>query len=59
MIPLNYEENSLKKNKKLVIYAKKIFLWIKMIKIIKIEKRLKTTVITQENLQELLIENAT
>ena len=59
MIPLNYEENSLKKNKKLVIYAKKIFLWIKMIKIIKIEKRLKTTVITQENLEELLIENAT
>ena len=32
---------------------------IKMMKTILIEKRLKTTVITQENLEELLIVNAT
>ena len=50
---------SLIKNKKHVIYAKKGFAWIKMVKIILTEKRLKINVITQENLQELLIANAT
>ena len=40
-------------NKKYVIYAKKSFVWIKMIKIILIEKRLKIIVIIQENLEEL------
>ena len=38
MIPLTYEENKFVKNKKHVIYAKKSFVWIKMIKIIKIKK---------------------
>ena len=47
------------KNKKHAIYAKKSFVWIKMMKIIKIKERLKTTVITQESLEELLIANAT
>ena len=55
-ISLTKEEN---KNKKNVIYVKKSFVWITMMKIILIEKRLKTTVITQENLEELLIVNAT
>ena len=50
---------SLIKNKKHIIYAKKSFVWIKMMKIIKTKERLKTTVITQENLEELLIANAT
>ena len=49
---------SLTKNKKHVIYAKKSFVWIKMMKIIKIKERLKTTVIIQKNLGELLIVNA-
>ena len=39
---------SLIKNKKHVLYLKKGFAWIKMIKIIKIKERLKITVITQE-----------
>ena len=43
------------KSKKHVAYVKESFLWMKMMKIIKIEKRLKITVITQENLEELLI----
>ena len=48
---------SLIKNKKHVIYVKKSFAWIKMMKFIKIKERLKITVITQENLEELLIAN--
>ena len=59
MIPLTKEERSLLKIKKLATYAKKSFVWIKMIKIKLIEKRLKIIVITQENLDELLIANAT
>ena len=59
MIPLTKEEKSLIKSKRNVIYAKKSFVWIKMMKIIKIEKRLKIIVITEENLEELLIVNAT
>ena len=43
------------KSKKHVTYVKEIFVRMKMIKIIKIKKRLKITVITQENLEELLI----
>ena len=43
------------KNKKHVIYAKKSFVWIKMMKIIKIKERLKIIAITKENLDELLI----
>ena len=58
MIPPTKEEKSLK-GKRNFIYAKKSFVWIKMMKIIKIEKRLKIIVITQENLEELLIANAT
>ena len=56
MIPM--KKISLIKNKKHAIYVKKSFVWIKMMKIIKIEKRLKTTAITQEDLEELLIANA-
>ena len=59
MIPLSYEEISLIKSKRHVIYAKKSFVWIKMMKIIKIEKSSKIIVISQENVEELLIENAT
>ena len=59
MIPLTKQERSLLKIKKLATYAKKSFVWIKMIKIKLIEKRLKIIVITQENLDELLIANAT
>ena len=50
---------SLIKNKKHGIYAKKSFVWIKMIKIIKIKERLKIIPITRENLEELLTVNAT
>ena len=49
---------SLIKNKKYNIYAKKSFVWIKMMKIIKIKEMLKITAITQENLEELSIANA-
>ena len=59
MIPLTKEEKKSYKNKKHVIYVKKSFVMIKMMKTILIEKRLKITVITQENLEELLIVNAT
>ena len=55
MIPLTKEEKKSYKNKKHVIYVKKSFVMIKMMKTILIEKRLKITVITQENLEELLI----
>ena len=46
MIPLTEEEN-------------KVFALIKMMKIIKIKEKLQITVITQENLVELPIVNAT
>ena len=46
---------SLIKSKKHVTYVKESFVRMNMIKIIKIEERLKITVITQENLEELLI----
>ena len=46
---------SLIKNKKYVIYVRKSFVWMNMIKIIKKEERLKITAITQENLEELHI----
>ena len=46
-------------SKRHVIYAKGSLVWIKMMRIIKLEKSLKTTVITQENLEQLLIANAT
>ena len=59
MIQLTKEEKRSYKKQKHVIYAKKNFVMIKMMKTILIEKRLKTTVITQENLEELLIVNAT
>ena len=58
MIPLTKEENKSYKEQKYPIYAKKSFVWIKMMKIIKIKERLKITVITQENLEELLVANA-
>ena len=46
-------------SKRHVIYAKGSLVWIKMMRIIKLEKNLKTTVITQENLEQLLMANAT
>ena len=46
-IPLTKKENKSYKSKRNVIYAKKGFVWIKMMKIILIEKRLKIIVITQ------------
>ena len=59
MIPLTYEERNLIKNKEHAIYVTKTFVWIKMMKIIKIGKKLKIKAIIQENLEELLIANAT
>ena len=49
---------SLIKSKKHAIYVKESFVRIKMIKIIKTEKRLKIAAITQENLEEPLIASA-
>ena len=49
---------SLVENKKNAIYVNKIFVSIKMMKVIKIKESLKITVITQENLEEMLIGNA-
>ena len=51
MVPLTHEENKYH-------ICQKSFASIKMMKIIKIENRLKIIVITQENLEELLIVNA-
>ena len=45
---------SFMKSKKHAIYVKESFVWMKMMKTKDIEKNLKTTVITQENLGELL-----
>ena len=45
----------LMKNNKYVIYVRQNFVRMNMMKIIKIKKRLKITVLTQENLEELLI----
>ena len=59
MIQLLKKKIGLIKNKKHVIYTKYSFLSIKMMKTMLIEKRLTITVITQENLEELLIANAT
>ena len=59
MIPLTKEEKNSYKNKKHATYAKKSFVQIKTMKIISIEKRLKIVVIIQENLEGLLIANAT
>ena len=59
MILLTYEENKSYKEQETCHISKGKFCMDKMMKIIKIEKRLKITVITQENLEELLIENAT
>ena len=55
MTPLTAEEKSLTKSKTHVIYVKEISVRMKMMRIIKIKKRLEITVITQENLEELLI----
>ena len=59
MIPLSYEENKSYKEQKYVIYLKKGFVLIKMMKIIKTKERLNITAITQENSEELLIANVT
>ena len=45
---------SLIKSKIRAIYVKKSFVWIKMMKIIKIKERLKITVIIQENVIAML-----
>ena len=58
MIPLIKKEKKSYKNKKHAIYAKKSFVWIKMIKIIKIKGRLKIIVMTQEILEEVVSVNA-
>ena len=55
MASLTHEENDLYNEKEICIYAKKSFVWIKMIKIMLIDKRLKIIVIIQENLEELHI----
>ena len=50
---INYEkkEISLMKSKKNAIYVKKSFVRMKMMKIIKAEKRLRITAIIQENVE--------
>ena len=45
---------SFMRNKNYVIYGKKIFVWIKMMKTIKTKEKLKIIAITQESLKELL-----
>ena len=45
---------SFMRNKNYVIYGKKIFVWIKMMKTIKTKEKLKIITITQESLKELL-----
>ena len=42
------------KSKKYVIYLRQCFVWMKMMKIMKIKKKLEITVITQANLEDLL-----
>ena len=60
MIPLTDEENKSYEEREVCHICIETFcVDMKMMKIIKIEKRLKITVITQENLEELLIVNAT
>ena len=49
---------SFTKNKKNDAYAKKSFVRIKMMKIIKIKEKLKMIAITEESLEALLIVNA-
>ena len=56
IIPLTYEENKSYKEQESCHICEKRFVWIKMMKI---KERLKTTVIIEENLEELLIVNAT
>ena len=56
MIPLTDEENKSYEEREVCHICIETFcVDMKMMKIIKIEKRLKITVITQENLEELLI----
>ena len=55
MMPLTDEENRSYEDQEVFIYVRKSFVWMNMMKILKIKKRLKITVITQENLEELPI----
>ena len=55
IIQWSQEELIVKMNKKYIIHAKKSFVWIKMIKIIITEKRLKIIVIILETLEDLPI----
>ena len=55
MMPLTDEENRSHENQEVFIYVRKSFVWMNMMKILKIKKRLKITVITQESLEELPI----
>ena len=55
MIPLTNEESRCYEEQKVCHICKKSFVWMNMMKIIKIEEKLKITVITQDNLEELLI----
>ena len=55
MMPLTDEENRSYEEQEVFIYVRKSFVWMNMMKILKIKKRLKITVITQENLEELPI----
>ena len=59
MIPLTYEENKSYKEQEACHICEKKFGVDKMMKIIKIKERLRIIVIIQENLEELLIANAT
>ena len=58
IIPFTYKKNRLYKEQEARCICEEKFCWIKMMKIIKIKQRLKINVITQENLEELLITNA-
>ena len=55
MMSLTDEENRSYEEQEVFIYVRKSFVWMNMMKILKIKKRLKITVITQENLEELPI----
>ena len=59
MIPLTYEENNSYKEQETCHICKEVFCMDKHDENYKDKKRSKTIVITQENLEELLIANAT
>ena len=58
MIPLTHEENKFYEEQEESHISEEKFVWIKMMKIIKVKEKLKIIVITQEGLEELFIVNA-